>query len=228
MGQQDAGGRATGRQQCDGMSYNVTVKDSATPKLNRLSKSISDGTIDNVIGRAATNVIRAHFDRLQQERPNRQGWARQNFWAACNRSTSYQSQPGISVIAIAKLGFRQRLEGGKIEAQNAKYLTIPATSEAYGKRAREFSNLKFGFAENKYGNLMPALIKASETRGQSTNRNKKGALKGRDAKKNIGNVMYWLTPRVFQVADPSVLPHEDVITTYAMAEADKHVRRITQ
>lgn len=204
------------------MSYSVTVKDEASPKLKRLDEALTGGAIDNVIGRAATNVIRAHFTRLQDERPNKEGWKRQNFWAACNRSTSYESQPGLSVITISKLGFRQRLEGGKIEAQNAKYLTIPATSEAYGKRAREFSNLRFGFAEGKYGNLMPALIKAAATRSAN------GRLQGKDAKKNIGNVMYWLTPRVFQRADPSVLPHEDVITTYALAEADKHIRRITK
>lgn len=218
------------------MSYNVTVRDDVTPKLKKLDKALTDGSVDNVIGRSATNLIRAHFTRLQGERPNKEGWKRQNFWAACSRSTSYESQPGLSVITISKLGFRQRLEGGKIEAQNGKYLTIPATSEAYGKRAGEFFNLKFGFAENKYGNLMPALIKASATRkgfvkwkpGSKRKGVKQGALDGKDAKKNIGNVMYWLTPRVFQRADPSVLPHEDVVTTYAMADADKYIRRITQ
>lgn len=204
------------------MSYSVTVKDEASPKLKRLDEFISSGKMDDTIGRAASNVIRAHFTRLQSERPNKEGWTRQNFWSKCNESTSHASQPGVSVITIAKLGFRQRLEGGKIEAQNGKYLTIPATSEAYGKRAGQFSNLRFGFAENKYGNLMPALLKAAATRSP------KGKLQGKDAKKNIGNVMYWLTPRVFQRADPSVLPHEDVITTYALAAADKEIRRITK
>jgi hypothetical protein len=176
-----------------------------------------------VIGRAAATVIRAHFTRLQSERPNKQGFSRQNFWQKCNQSTSQESQPGVSVITIAKIGFQQRLKGGPIVPGNGKkYLTIPATSEAYGKRAGQFSNLRFGFAENKYGNLMPALLKAAATRSP------KGRLTGRDAKKNIGNVMYWLTPRVFQRADPSVLPQEDVITTYALAAADKEIRRLTK
>jgi hypothetical protein len=69
---------------------------------------------------------------------------------------------------------------------------------------------------------MPALIK------QSATRTKKGkAIGGKGAaaaKKNIGNVMYWLTPRVFQRADPSVAPPEESVVAGALRGADLYFR----
>lgn len=200
------------------MQVRIQVKENVTAFMARLGDVIRSGEIENAMGRGATNVVRRHLNSLESGRPNKEGWPRQHFWAKCSRSTSYTSQPGAAVISISHLGFRQRLQGGPIRARNVKYLTIPATAEAYGKRAREFSNLSFGYAENKNGNLAPALIKRSATRSS------KGRLKGKDAKKNIGNVMYWLTPGVFQRGDPTVLPDGQKIVDGALSAADKFMR----
>lgn len=200
------------------MSFTVRVTDEASPVLQRLGATLTSGEIENAMGRGASTRIQRHLFGLNSTRPNQLGGKRTNFWSACARGTSYTSQPGSATVTISQLGFRQRLQGGEIRARNVKYLTIPAVAEAHGRRARSFSNLRFGFAENKYGNLMPALLKAAATRSP------KGRLKGKDAKKNIGNVMYWLTPRVFQKSDPTVLPKESEIVDAALRGADLYLR----
>lgn len=196
------------------MSYDIRIKDGATPMLQELDKTLKGGQLENAMGQGASNHIRKWFRTRNQTHPNQLGGRRTNFWAACARSTSYISRPGMATILIAKVGFAQRLHGGPIQARNGKYLTIPANAEAYGRRARDM-NLRFGFAENKYGNLMPALLKIAA--------DKRKRRKGEKAAK-LGDVMFWLTPRVFQRADPSVLPPAQEITDAAMRGATEYLR----
>lgn len=204
------------------MSYTVTVKDDASPMIRKLGDAITSPEIQNAMGRGASKAVQAFLFSLNASRPNQLGGKRSNFWSASAKSTSYQTSGNQITITVSKLGYLQRIKGGEIKARNKKYLTIPATAEAYGKRAGEFSNLRFGFAENKYGNLMPALIKQSATRSRTGRAI--GGKYAKQAKSNIGNVMYWLTPRVFQRADPSVEPPEQAVLDGALKGADIYIR----
>jgi hypothetical protein len=204
------------------MSYTIKVKDDASPMLKKLGEVLVSQEFRNALGRGASNAVQAFLFKLNSTRPNQMGGKRTNFWSASAKSTNYKADGNQITINISKLGYLQRVKGGEIKARNTKYLTIPATPEAYGKRAGEFSNLRFGFGENKYGNLMPALIKQSATRSRTGN-----AIKGKGAaaaQANIGNVMFWLTPRVFQRADPTVEPTEETVVAGAMRGADQYLR----
>src|SRR5574342_12137 len=98
------------------MSVTVTVKDDATPLLNRVARTISEGALENAMGRGATKKIQAYLFGLNSGRANSLGGKRSNFYSAAAKSTSYQAEPGKAEITISKLGFRQRLEGGWIRA----------------------------------------------------------------------------------------------------------------
>ncbi len=192
------------------MSVTVKVEDGVTPALRQLQQTLASGEIENAIGRGASNFIQRYMFKTNSQRPNSIGGPRTNFYAACARSVSYTHRPGQAEITIGQLGFRQRLEGGEILPRKSQYLTIPASPAAYGKRAREM-NLRFAFAMNSYGAMQPALI----FNAQGKKRSKQPAQ---------NTVMFWLTKRVNQKADPSVLPPEADIINAGIRGADEYLR----
>lgn len=207
------------------MSYDIKIKDGATPMLQELEKTIRGGQLENAMAQGAANRVRKWLFRKNQTNPNKLGGRRTNFWSGVAKSTSYTSQVGRATVIIDKIGFAQRLHGGFIKAKNKKYLTIPAVPEAYGRRAREFSDLRFGFTEGKYGGLVPALVRASRSRVSFGRRKRDGS---RTVKQGGldggGEAMYWLVKRVFQQADPSSLPPAQEITDAAMRGATEYLR----
>lgn len=149
------------------------------------------------IGRGVAELFRRHLFAYNQSHPNKLGGSRTNFYTAAGRATSHEVTPTGILISIAKLGIRQRLLGGTITPRQKKFLTIPAVPEAHGKRAGEFSNLKFAYAETPSGAMAPALVVKENTTG----------LRPRGgAKSPPGRAIFWLSKRVYQQPDPGVLP----------------------
>ena len=176
------------------------------------------------MARGASNKIKAHLFALNASRPNALGGKRTNFWSKTAKSTSYQGTKGEGTITIAQLGFRQRLEGGPIKPRKVTFLTIPAAPEAHGRRAREFNNLTFGFAKNKFGHFQPALIEAAASGIRFGKKRKTGQRTVRQTGSLGGKVMYFLTQGVVQSPDPSVLPPVDEILKAATDGADEYLR----
>lgn len=204
------------------MARTFDITDKVTPMLADLRRHIEGGEIEDAMGQGVTVLIRARFARLNAERPNKLGGPRTNFWSAVSRSTNHTSQRGSVEINISHLGFRQRLEGGWIRPKaGKKYLTIPAVAEAHGKRASEFSNLRFGFSENKYGNLQPALVEASATNLKFGRKRKDGSRKTTVTGSSGGRAIFFLSKQVFQPADPSVLPTEPEILAAAIKAGEE-------
>lgn len=194
----------------------ITVKDTGT-------QAIREGTrlngLHEVMGRAVTNVVMAHFYRLNAERENKLGGKRTNFYSKAAKSTSYKVFDNGAMVSVAKLGIRQRLEGGTILPKK-KYLTIPVVAEAYGRRAREFSNLVVG--RDEHGRL--ALVEAeSVTIKKSRKKKDKGKLVA--GEKRGGKVMYLLVPKVVQRADPTVLPTLDAMVAAAILAGNEYAAR---
>lgn len=210
------------------MAKTIDITDKAGAGVRELRAAIGGGRLANAMGRGATNRIRAHFTDLNAARPNQLGGRRTNFWAAAARSTNYTASPEQVLININQLGFRQRLQGGVIRPVKAKYLTIPAAPEAHGRRAREFSNLRFGFAENKFGNLQPALIEASATAVTFGRRRKDGTRAVKRGRSLGGRTIFFLTRQVFQRADPTVLPPDQEIIEAALQGGREAFAAITQ
>lgn len=208
------------------MIASANISDQATPFLNRLGDRVRSGALENAMGRGANNAVRNHLFRVNRERPNQLGGRRTNFYAGAARATSYTSRPGLIEVNVNQVGIRQRVEGGVIKAVKGKYLTIPAVPEAHGRTAREFSNLRFGFAENKYGNLQPALVRASASQVSFGRKKRDGSRSVKRTGSAGGEVVYWLTPRVFQRADPTVMPAEAEIIKAATDTGDAYLRTV--
>ena len=178
------------------------------PYVRGMAQSVS-----GVNGKAAMGggLRRELIDHLNAMPPNKRfPEATTGFYKEAAQAVSSPKVDNDGVtVSITKLGLRQRLLGGFIR-QNTPgktYLTIPAQSFAYGRLAREFTGLKFTFARNEEGYLMPALVSSSE--GASVSGMKKPRRKkGQPAKPPIGpdQVVFWLVTKVYQEADPSVLP----------------------
>lgn len=204
------------------MATSIDIKDNATPAVKRVLEAASGPNINAVAGRAGVNRIQQHLFALNGSRPNKLGGKRTNFWAQCARSTSFVLVPEGALASINQIGFRQRLEGGVISARNAKFLTIPAIAEAYGKRAGEFHNLRFAIVGGK-----PALIEAEHS-GVSFRTGTRGAGKVKATLNLGGKVYFWLKRSVRQNADPSVMPTNDEMGAAVVTALESYVKRVTE
>jgi hypothetical protein len=187
------------------VNVTVSARDQASQQLGIVTDAITKGDVAAVMGRAVQQALRKWFFKLNTERPNMLGGKRTNFYAQAGRSVQApRNVSGGVVVSITNVGIAQRRFGGKIVAQSSKWLTIPATAEAHGKRAREFSDLHFELIGGKY----PALVRSIE--------------------KKAGVVYFWLKKAVFQKADPSVLPPEGDLAAAATKAGLSYIARIGQ
>jgi hypothetical protein len=158
--------------------------------------------------RAAADLAKAHLFALDSARPNALGGKRTNFYSAAAKSVEGPSVGGgLARVLITKIGLAQRWLGGVIKAGAgissktgvaARYLAIPARSEAYGRAPSEFNDLSF-IPTRRGGALVQALQTAVKY-------GKKGVKAGLEAG---GLVMFWLVSQVTQRPDPSVMPTQE-------------------
>ena len=203
------------------MMISVNINDGATPAAKAMIASLNGPGLVKAGADEVRVELREHFALLEQTRPNKNAWPRQHFWADVRQTVNAPvvASANTATVSITHYAINQRLMGGYIFPKNGKkYLTIPARPEAYGKKAAEIPGLRFGFAENKYGNLAPALV---QTAAQAV---KFGRTK-KDGTRTVtpgayGDAFYFLVKKVFQPADPSVLPTEAKIAAAAQRGAN--------
>lgn len=187
--------------------------------------ALSPEKVNPILARAASNHTRQHLFGLDSSRANLMGGRRSHFYGQAARSTQFGAAPDSFFVSIDHVGFRQRLEGGTIRPVKAKMLTIPATAEAYGHRAREFNNLRFALLKG-----IPALVQSTSQR--IGYRRPKGSAKGSAAGKVTkgkvipDKVMFWLARSVYQGPDPNVLPTEQDFDAVLSDRLDKYAARI--
>lgn len=198
------------------LSTSISIRDQATPDLQRMITALDQEKLKPEIGRAEVNLFKAHFYNLNSSRANKLGGKRTHFYSQAAKSTQYHVQSDGVRVSVNHVGIRQRLQGGIIKPQGGKkYLTIPAISETYGKRAREFSNLVAVFTGPGKG----MLVEAAATK---VSFGKKGA----KAKGQVGGrVFYWLVKSVNQKPDPSVVPDRQAILQTAQEAVRKAYER---
>jgi hypothetical protein len=181
------------------------LSDTATPAIERLRAIATGPALKMAAGRALATVVKKHIRTLP---PNKNfPEASTGFWKDTYASVTSPviTRKGVTV-SITQPGFRQQLLGGTITPTNAKMLTIPARSEAYGKRASEF-NLKLEeFGVGPTGRPTLALVNADipMSKYRTTKDGKRIAV----GPVTSGEVMYWLTPSVTQEPHPEILPTE--------------------
>ena len=201
----------------------ISFRDQASPALQQLLADVRNTKpMLTAASRGLANLLRDHFAEMDATRPNRMGWDRQHFWSDVRGTVQnpviFADQASVSIDHVA---FRQKLEGGEIVPVHGEFLTIPALDESYGKRAREFSDLKFGFAPDpETGDLRPALV---AQRGTATYIQRgPRAKKYKAVAEEVGLVaLFWLVRRVVQAATPGALPTEEEMLAAALAGAEE-------
>lgn len=117
------------------VAIEITRQDGATPGINRLIANLQPERLAQRVGPACAQLTRGYLRSLPA---NKRGWPTTNFWQGASRATAWTATEGGVTISINQQGFRQRYHGGPIKPVNAKFLTIPISSQAYGKTASDF------------------------------------------------------------------------------------------
>jgi hypothetical protein len=187
------------------MSATLEIKsdniDKVLADVDRLGRAITSDDVKLIMGRAVRNVIVTHFVEIANDSAHHKtarslGAASTGVYEEAARGTS---QPDVSsegvTISIHQVAIAQRFFGGTIQPVTAKFLAIPARSETYGKRPREFENLRFILFKSGAGALV------SKEAPEGTRRTRIAG-----SSQQLGLIFFWLVKQVTQQPDPTVLP----------------------
>lgn len=198
-----------------GLSITVDVQGNARAEYARVIDAIARPEIRRVMGRALATRMRRHFSERDKE-ANKMGGTRTHFWGQVRRSVQQpQLVGGDGVqVGINHVAFSQKYFGGDIKPVSVDWLTIPARTEAYGHRAREFTDLHFVH----FGRQLAALVQNESTSLEAPNQNrKKDRGIGPIARETTGGgVFFWLVKEVHQEPDPEALPPEQELADAAL------------
>lgn len=201
------------------VSYHFHLTDGATPTLHRLALAMQPRELGNAAAPAVRNLFQAHFRLLNSERANKLGGKRTNFYAAAARSTNTRVDNDGVVVSVNHLGIRQRFYGGPIRPTGGRqFLTLPAVPDAYGKRAREYNDLEFGFAYDSHtGRMRPALVETHKSSIRFGRRRQDGSRSVSAKERAGGRAVFWLVRKVVQAPDRSVIPSDEEIRESAFS-----------
>ncbi len=205
------------------------ILDEATPLLAGVRTLAQAQGLALVGARAAAIVVRQHLYGLDAQR-HKYG---SHFYRQAGDSVSTGIAPQGAVVSINHQGFRQRLQGGRIApGLGKKYLTLPASPEAQGKRAGEFAGLRFAIVPDQStagGTLRPALVRDAQTEIRISKRKKKDgtfSFTAKPVRELHPEVMFWLVRSVTQRADPSVLPYDEQLASAATGAISARFTRL--
>lgn len=196
------------------MNLNVSVTGNAIALPKQLTGALQPKSIAMVAGRSGRNTVRDHLFAINGGRANKLGGRRTNFYTRAARSTRFTHDESGAVIAIKHTGVRLQYHGGTITAgQNGsgkKFLTIPVSPKAHGKRASEFDGLKLIPLKpaNKALLVLPPPKHAKN--------------------KSIGEVLYVLKRSVTIPADRGILPSDERILNNAASDLQAHVKALAK
>lgn len=187
-----------------------------------------------VAGRSGRNVLVKHLRDYNRSHPNQLGGARTNFYAKAADSVNFTVvNDDVVAISINAIGFALQyygtggLPGGVLRPVTAQYLTVPATPEAHGKRAREFNDLEVGWAyDPKQNRVRLALVRRESTllvfkRRKVAGVTRRVALPGGQ---QGGEAVFWLVRSVKFDGHPDLLPTEDALADQIYAAVEDYLQ----
>jgi hypothetical protein len=190
------------------MKLDVTIEadDEVTPWLARVARDIEGGKnvngVNGFISREMAKGVRDHLVRIAPSRHKtamRLGAAPTGHLTDGAQAVSARPSDEGVVIDLPIPGIRRAFQDVTIVPVMSKWLTIAATGEAYGRRARSFADLRFiPFREN-----LAAL-----------------ARKGPDGEMDV---MFWLKKSVFQRQDRTLLPSDEELLQMAEDGAEAFI-----
>jgi len=211
------------------MNLRVTiVTDTAGPALLAVSQIPEERA--QICGAAGHRLIRdtsAHVARWGLSHPNQLGGRRTNYWAGMaakiNPGDCLEVSDSAATVTLGgpempglmrAFGDITIVPGTK--TPGAKYIPLPARSEAYGMKPREFGAalVLFWKGNGRVGGLAEAV---PVTRTKNTQGGKNGSTYFRP-----GLVMYWFVTEVTQPQDRSLLPSDEELSNSANAGAAEY------
>ena len=154
---------------------------------------------------AVAILVRSHIARLgtwKHASAERIGATPTGFLSKAARGTVHNASENHGEVVIPSPGFSRAFHDVEIRPRNAAYLTIPASAEAYGKRA---------------GVLAAHGWKIWRPKGRKFLMGSKGE----DPK-----ILYWLAESVMQKQDRELLPADEEMQRAAAGAIMAEIRRI--
>jgi hypothetical protein len=177
------------------MNVRYSVKNEVTAEMAAVQRVFDGQVWLGNMARALERLFRQHIAALPANRLGRTT----NFWQRAARATHAEPTERGVAVTVSQVGFRQRFFGGVIKPVNKEWLAIPARSEFYGARARQFTGLRFHLF--KSGAAALVIEKGGAEKVTSL-----GATRYVGGKKSAGMVAFWLVKEVNQAGDPSIIP----------------------
>jgi len=196
------------------LQIDVSGDDQVIKLLSRLRSALTDRTaLHKSIGGTAELLTRQHLTTLAKTRhatANKLGAKPSGHLARAAESVKGDGTNEAATVSITSPGMRRAFGDVTITpGAGKKYLTIPATAEAYNRRAGSFNDLRLAFFKNG----LLALVKAEQS--SVADRRQSG---GRS------EVYYWLKKSVTQKQDRTLLPPDDDYTAAAVAGVKSYLR----
>ncbi len=197
-------------------SYGVTFKEPPSPRLRKLIASLDAKDYRDPIGVAAVKALKEHFAaRNANPAAHRSAFSLgaqpSDLYMKFADATSFTPTESGVEATISHPAVRQRLQGGTIRPVNVRHLTIPANSNAYGRRAGTVGvALKFMFAfDEARGCWRPALVAPDAVTKPTGAPRKDGSRRQRTIRP--AGIYFWLVKSVTQQPDAEVLPNRDAL-----------------
>jgi hypothetical protein len=193
----------------------VVVEDTATPALERIAAGLTSEELLPRFGRSVMHAMQENFDELEETRPNKLGGTRQHYYAEASRLTRFTVSGDTATVYTTEVGTNLRYYGGTVVPVTAKYLTIPATAEAYGHRAADFPELEVLYGRNgpyALGRVERRTIQRGEEYGASRGK--------------LVEVLFWLRKSVEIPADETMLPTSEAIDENVRGDFNSYVNRL--
>jgi len=181
----------------------ITATDEATPTLRALiNLGANPQPLNQRVAEHAAVLTRNHLATLNRHTTaNRLGATPTGYFEKKATGVEASATAEAAIVSIPTGNGQEafaRVNGPvTITAQAAKYLTIPAIAATYGRRAREFDDLKF----IPFGNGVRALVQQSVEMVPGKRK--------AEVKKITNHVFYWLKPSVTLSQDRSLLPSDE-------------------
>lgn len=136
------------------MSFEATITPDPSGQFARLAARYGGTLVYEAIGASVAEVVRDHLAGKNRI-PNKNNFPKSGFYEGVAKGTREEvDASGVSVVL--PYPYRAKIIGPTVvrPVNGSTYLTIPMVAAAYGRRAREFSNLEFAMVPG----VGPALV----------------------------------------------------------------------
>lgn len=206
------------------ISLRTNATDHATPAIEAKIAKCSPQRLRAIVGPALNSHVKRHLIR---NGTNKKGYPSTNFWADSARGTSWftNAANGVIIIAINKIGVRQRFHGGTIKPVKASALAIPISPVSYGHVPRDFAGL-FLLKTKKGAYLVQRDALPAGKESKTAAKKRRSALGGNAKRRLSGelNFLFKLMGSVTQRPNPDCIPSSDALMEIAMQRIEEAVK----